>query len=68
MTNELGSTQGIRRRSSILWAVRATMVCVRVTEADVSRIPATNLRVPRAEFTSLWIAAEGLSGADRLQR
>ena len=31
---------------------------MRVTEADVARIPAANIRVPRAEFAALWIAAE----------
>lgn len=29
-----------------------------VTAADVARIPAGNLRVPRAEFAALWSAAE----------
>jgi hypothetical protein len=33
---------------------------VRVTEADIARIPAANLRVPRAEFAALWAAAEEL--------
>jgi len=31
---------------------------VRVTAADVERIPAGNLRVSRAEFVALWVAAE----------
>ncbi|MFB9384472.1 hypothetical protein ACFFTK_15140 [Pseudonocardia petroleophila] len=33
---------------------------MRVTEADIARIPAGNLRVSRAEFVALWIAAEQL--------
>lgn len=37
-----------------------TLAVVRVTEADIARIPAANLRVPRAEFVALWIAAEQL--------
>jgi hypothetical protein len=31
---------------------------VRVTEADIARIPVGNLRVPRAEFGAVWVAAE----------
>lgn len=37
---------------------------MRVTEDDVARVPATNLRVPRGEFVTLWITAEDLSYAD----
>lgn len=37
-----------------------TLAVVRVTEADIARIPTANLRVPRAEFVALWIAAERL--------
>lgn len=33
---------------------------MRVTEADVARVPVGNLRVPRAEFGALWVAAEQL--------
>lgn len=39
---------------------RVTLKPVRVTEADVARIPAGNLRVPRADFVALWAAAERL--------
>lgn len=46
------------RSSSFSSAVRASLTGVRVTEAEVARIPATNLRVPRGEFVALWIAAE----------
>ncbi|MQA12837.1 MAG: hypothetical protein GEV09_01340 [Pseudonocardiaceae bacterium] len=35
-----------------------TLVAVQVTEADIARIPRSNLRVPRAEFAALWVAAE----------
>ncbi len=31
---------------------------MRVTEADLARIPVGNLRVPRAEFGAVWAAAE----------
>lgn len=31
---------------------------VDVTESDIARVPVTNLRVPRAEFTVQWISAE----------
>lgn len=31
---------------------------MRVTEDDLARVPVSNLRVPRAEFGALWIAAE----------
>ena len=31
---------------------------MRVTDSDIARIPAANLRVPRAEFAALWTAAE----------
>jgi hypothetical protein len=31
---------------------------VRVTDADIARIPLGNLRVPRAEFCAVWAAAE----------
>jgi hypothetical protein len=41
-------------------APRGTLTVVRVTEADIARIPAANLRVPRAEFAALWITAEQL--------
>jgi hypothetical protein len=37
---------------------------VEVTEADVARIPQTNLRVPRAEFVAVWAAAEQRCAAD----
>lgn len=43
--------------------MRATLVRVRVTEADVVRIPVSNLRVPRGDFAALWITAEELSEA-----
>jgi hypothetical protein len=33
---------------------------VRVTDSDIARIPAANIRVPRAEFAALWAAAEQL--------
>ena len=33
-------------------------MAVKVTEAEVARIPSTNLRVPRVEFVGVWIAAE----------
>ena len=33
---------------------------VRVTDSDIARIPAANIRVPRGEFTALWTAAEQL--------
>ena len=33
---------------------------VRVTDSDIARIPAANLRVPRAEFAALWTTAEQL--------
>lgn len=33
---------------------------MQVTEADVARVPVTNLRVPRADFGALWAAAERL--------
>ena len=39
---------------------RATLGNVDVTGADIARIPRTNLRVPRAEFAVLWVAAERL--------
>ena len=35
-----------------------TLDRVRVTEADVARVPVGNLRVPRAEFGAVWSAAE----------
>lgn len=31
---------------------------MRVTEDDLARVPVGNLRVPRAEFGALWLAAE----------
>ena len=31
---------------------------MQVTEADIARVPRTNLRVPRAEFAAVWVAAE----------
>jgi hypothetical protein len=31
---------------------------VRVTEADIARVPVGNLRVPRVEFGAVWAAAE----------
>ena len=31
---------------------------MRVTEADIARIPVGNVRVPRAEFGAVWAAAE----------
>jgi len=34
------------------------LVSVEVTEGDVVRIPPANLRVPRAEFVAVWVAAE----------
>lgn len=37
---------------------------VDVTEADVARIPLSNLRVPRAEFAAVWAAAEQRCAAD----
>jgi hypothetical protein len=33
---------------------------VRVTQADIARIPVANIRVPRGEFATLWSAAERL--------
>ena len=33
-----------------------------VTESLLDRVPVGNLRVPRAEFSSLWIEAERLNG------
>ena len=39
-------------------AARVTLDGVRVTQADIARIPASNVRVPRAEFAALWAAAE----------
>ena len=40
-------------------SVRAgTLLCVEVIEADIVRIPPGNLRVPRAEFVAVWVAAE----------
>lgn len=33
-----------------------------LTEGDLGRIPARNLRVPRAEFVAVWVAAEGGTG------
>lgn len=35
-----------------------TLNDVRVTEADLARVPVGNLRVPRAEFGAVWAAAE----------
>ncbi len=34
---------------------------VRVTDSDVARVPAGNVRVPRADFAALWTAAEQLT-------
>ncbi len=34
---------------------------MRVTDADLARIPVGNLRVPRAEFGALWVEAEQLN-------
>ncbi len=39
-------------------AGRVILVDMQVTEAHIARIPPTNLRVPRAEFAAVWIAAE----------
>ncbi|HWH99371.1 MAG TPA: hypothetical protein VNT27_03500 [Propionibacteriaceae bacterium] len=33
---------------------------VRVTDSDIARIPAANIRVPPAEFAALWTTAEQL--------
>ena len=35
-----------------------TLDDVRVTEADIARIPVGNVRVPRTEFAAVWAAAE----------
>jgi hypothetical protein len=35
---------------------------VRVTDADISRVPVGNLRVPRAAFAAVWVAAEQRNG------
>jgi len=39
---------------------------VQITEADIARIPQTNLRVPRAEFAALWTAERRGDAQDRL--
>jgi hypothetical protein len=41
-------------------APRVTLNRVRVTQADIARIPATNIRVRRDDFAALWAAAEQL--------
>ena len=42
----------------VLSVLRCHPESVRVTEADIARIPVANLRVPRAEFAAVWAAAE----------
>jgi hypothetical protein len=37
---------------------RVILECVEVTAVELARIPAGNLRVPREDFTVLWVAAE----------
>lgn len=39
---------------------RVSLNPVLLTEADIARIPRTNLRVRRDEFVALWVAAERL--------
>ena len=39
-------------------ALGVTLDGVRVTEADIARIPVGNVRVTRAEFGAVWAAAE----------
>lgn len=34
---------------------------MKVTAAELARVPAANIRVPRAEFGEVWAAAEALS-------
>jgi hypothetical protein len=41
-----------------------TLGYVEVTAADLARVPAENLRVPRAEFGVVWAAAERQAGAE----
>lgn len=41
-----------------LSARRVTIDGVEVTAADIAKIPARNLHVPRGEFVAVWIAAE----------
>ena len=50
-----------RRKLSV---VRVTLGCMEVTENDVARIPAGNLRVSRDEFAMVWAAAEQRSAAE----
>src|SRR5262249_20124242 len=38
------------------------LVCVDLTALDIAAVPAENLRVPRAEFAALWLAAERRQG------
>jgi hypothetical protein len=44
--------------------VRCHLNGVRVTEADIDRIPVGNLRVPRAEVGAVWPARLGCGGRD----
>lgn len=48
----------------ILSVSSATLVCVEVTVANLARVPAENLRVPRAEFGVVWAAAERQAAAE----
>ena len=41
-----------------------TLLVVDVTEADIAKIPPRNLRIRRAEFVAVWVAAERLGGSD----